>query len=288
MASHPTRLDAVCEAVHGDFASCGAASLQELCRQVRLLRANVQRLAFEQIPSLDVDITALQEPHLHLSMRTNLRAVVEGNVSTPGNAIVGAESLLSHCKQLTTDCARGSHRLPDKQRLPTTMYAVGYTPHYHQRNLPSFGSTESTERGTIEKQSQQRTPSAQRTQTKSSIQEKETASRETLQQLSSEKSKQTQPFLANKQLQTRQPTEHTRDIKPSPFGQAATGSKAAPFGQSVTGDKAAPFGQAATGDKAAPFGQAATGGTPQTPAFGQAVVGDKAAPFGQAATGGTA
>ncbi|RNE95468.1 surface antigen 2 (CA-2) [Trypanosoma rangeli] len=250
MTAPPTRLDAVCEAVHGDFASCGATSLQELCQQVRRLRINVQRLASEQIPSLDVDITALQEPHLRVAMHTNVHAGVNGSMSTPGNAIVGAESLLSHCRNLTADFARGSHRMPDKQRLQTTIYAVGYTPHYHQKKLPLYKSTESPERYPIQQQTQNTAASLQPTNAKSSIQQKEPICSETTTQAPSNEEEITvQASFANKIHQTSPPAKPTRELKPPPFGQAATGDKPTPFGQAATGDKPLPFGQAATGDK---------------------------------------
>ncbi|EKF38311.1 surface antigen 2 (CA-2), putative [Trypanosoma cruzi marinkellei] len=284
MALRPTKIDVLSEEVHGEFASCGLASLQELCQQVRLLRANVQRLASEQIPSLSVDITALQEPHMRLPLHTNFHLGMQEKKPTPGSVIFGAESLLSHCKRLTADCTRGSHRLPEKERLTHMMYAVGYTPHYPNRKMPLYNSNIYNEREKIQEQKDTTTYTPSNP-SHASAQKSFNTSKEKLQI-----NQQNEHYIGNnKQKHTHekpQPKQKTTSFgqatagdKPAPFGQAPAGDKPAPFGQAAAGDKPSPFGQAPAGDKPSPFGQATAGDKPSP--FGQAPAGDKPAPFGQ-------
>ncbi|EKG06191.1 surface antigen 2 (CA-2), putative [Trypanosoma cruzi] len=250
MALRPTKLDAVCEEVHGEFASCGLASLQELCQQVRLLRANVQRLASEQIPSLSLDITALQEPHLHLPLHTNFHVGMQEKKPAPGSVIFGAESLLSHCKRLTADCTRGSHRLPEKERPTHMMYAVGYTPHYPNRKMPLYNSTKYNEREKIEerKDTTSYTPS---NPSQPNAQKSFNPCTDKL-----KINQQIKPHITNNKQKTTHEKTKTEQ-KTAPFVQAAADDKPSPFGQAAAGDKPSPFDRPQQGDKPSPFGQAA-------------------------------
>ncbi|KEG06495.1 surface antigen 2 (CA-2), partial [Trypanosoma grayi] len=259
MQSYPTRLDAICEEVHGDFTSSGVSSVQLLCQQIRRLRINAHRLTTEQIPSLGVDITALQEPHLRSLQQTNMDVGIDECKPTAANVILGAESLFSHCKKLSTDVTRGLHRVAGKEHYPINLFAIGYTPQYYKKQHPSYKAIQTTQQAIQPQRLQTPPPSG---------------------------------YTADEQLSVQQVlTQETTDIVPStkkneksaPFGQQAGGDKPAPFGQSAGGDKPAPFGQPAGGDKPALFGQPAGGDKPAL--FGQPAGGDKPAPFGQQAGG---
>ncbi|ORC86956.1 surface antigen 2 (CA-2), partial [Trypanosoma theileri] len=225
MAFQPSRLDAVCEDVHADFTSSDLESIQCLCQQVRLLRVSAQRLVMEHIPSLAADITSLQESHLTFTLGGAPNNQLEEGINCPAGLVLGAQSLFSHCKKLTSDVTRGVHRLCDNKRVPKNLYAIGYTPHYYRKRCPHYTSSQMSPTVTVEEH--QYTSANNKTNTRDSPQPQATQS-------------------ANKTVtaENENPLDQGRQQKmysdkPSPFGQATAGAgtevKPSPFGQATAG-----------------------------------------------------